>query len=288
MESDKSIEEIASGIEKLSSNESYKILIALNEDGAIIGWIYYYIGMPPMAFINGFLPIVKQSEESEDIATALIEASKKDVIERGYSRLEIQFDLMTDAYRTMQGKYVDWYKKCGFQFASEEAHMKTNLKVIDIPDSDLPDGYMVRKFSDLSYEQLELAGLQTFQNGGDLLFRSMNRNEQIVTLKFFFDKTKPYLDDSSLVLVKKGRVVGFVIARRSDDEAEIGPVGLVPEVQGQGLGSYLLGSSLKNLRNIGLIAAFLDMSVSNLPAKRLYSKFGFEDVYYKQFYYWAP
>ena len=28
--------------------------------------------------------------------------------------------------------------------------------------------------------------------------------------------------------------------------------------------------------------------IASLPAQKFYRKYGFEDVYYKQFYYWSP
>jgi ribosomal-protein-alanine N-acetyltransferase len=73
-----------------------------------------------------------------------------------------------------------------------------------------------------------------------------------------------------------------------DDEPEIGPVGLVPEARGQGLASYLLVSILGSLKDSGSTSAYLDTTITNLPAQKLYRKYGFEDVYYKQFYYWSP
>ncbi|MFX1496182.1 MAG: GNAT family N-acetyltransferase [Promethearchaeota archaeon] len=288
LESDRSAEEIAANIETLAKNQDYEILIALDENQDIIGWIYYYVAIPPMAFINGYLPIADQTRESGNIILALINASKRNIIEREYTRLEINNDFPTDAHKQMSDRLLNWYKKCDFQFAAEEAHMKTDLRKIRIPENSLPNGYSLQSFSEISYDQLEIAGFQALQNSNDELFISMSQSEQKVSLKYFFDKSRNFIKEASLVLEKDGRVVGFVITRVDDDIAEIGPFDLIPEVRGHGLGNYLLGCALKNIKDAGFVSVSLDVSKSNIPAKMLYNRYGFEELYSKQFYFWSP
>lgn len=166
--------------------------------------------------------------------------------------------------------------------------MKSDLSAIELPGIDLPQGYVLRSFSEVSYDMLEGPGFQTLKNSKEGLFLSMSHAEQKVTLEYFFDHSKPYVEDASLVLEKEGEIVGFVITRLRDDEPEIGPVGLIPEARGQGLASYLLVRVLESLKDIGSTSAYLDTTITNLPAQKLYKKYGFEEVYYKQFYYWSP
>ena len=135
---------------------------------------------------------------------------------------------------------------------------------------------------------LEGPGFQTLENSKEGLFLSMSHAEQKITLEYFFDKSKPYIEDASLILEKNGEIIGFVITRLNDDEHEIGPVGIVPEARGQGLASYLLVRVLESLKDSGSTSAYLDTTITNHPAKKLYKKYGFKDVYYKQFYYWSP
>ena len=288
LESNKSVEEIAANIEKLSASNETQILVAQNEKGIILGWIHYYIDIPQMAFINGFFPIVEPTERSEEIAIAIIEAAKRDIIERGFTRLEIEMKLETDAHRPISRKFANWYEKCSFQFAAEEVHMSADLTSLSVSSPNPPKDCNLRKLTEVSYEQLEKAGYQTFDNSEDDLFLSMNHTERAVNLKYFFDTSKPFVDDASYILERDGKIIGFVITRMRDDDAEIGPVGLIPEARGQGLANYLLGYALNNLKNNGLTNATLDMSVVNRPARKLYKKYGFEDVYYKQFYFWSP
>jgi len=289
LESERSVEEVAQGIERISSDDGFQILIASDDTGNIVGWTYYYIAFQLMDFISGFFPLVEETGDSEEIALSLIEVAKKDTVERGQTRLEIELVFPNEAHRAHSEKFVDLYRKCGFQFAAEEVHMKSDLNSIELPEVDLPDEYTLKKFTEVSYDKLEGPGFRTLKESREGLFLSMSHAEQKVTLEYFFDKSKPCIEDASVILEKAGDVVGFVITRIGDDgNPDIGPVGLVPEVRGQGLGSYLLVRVLKSLKDSGSTDVYLDTTITNHPAQKLYRKYGFEDVYYKQFYYWSP
>ena len=288
LESGKSIEEIAANIERNSSSDEVQILVARDDNGVILGWISFYVGIPPMAFIDGFMPIVDSEYEPEKTALSLIEAAKRDIVGRGYTRIEIEMKLQTNAHRALSKEFVDWYEKCDFQFAAEEAHMCSNLTSLSLPSLRPPKNCILRRLSEVSYEQLERAGFQAFENSKDDLFHSESHAEQEVELKHFFDVSRPFIESASLILERDGKIVGFVITRMRDNDAEIGPVGLIPEARGQGLASYLLAYALKSLRSNGLKSATLDMSIANLPARILYKKYGFEEMYYQQFYFWSP
>ena len=289
LESNRRLDDIAKIIEGLSTNDGFRILTATDDSGTLVGWIYYYTAFPLMTFISGFYPEVVESHKSDEIALALIEASKKEFVERGHTRLEIELVFPTDTHRTHSEKLVELYRKCGFQFAAEEIHMKTDLSSVELPLIDLPQGYTLRKFSEVSYDMLEAPGFRTLKDSKEGLFLSMSHAEQEVTLKYFFDKSKPCIEDASLILERDGKIIGFVITRlNDDDEPEIGPVGLVPEARGKGFGSYLLVQVLKSLKDRDSTCVYLDTTITNLPAQKLYRKYGFEDVYYKQFYYWSP
>lgn len=290
LESEKSVEVLAKNIEKLSMNDEFQILTAYDEKRNIVGWTYFYLAFPLMAFISGFYPTVIESRDADEIASSLIEASKSHIVNLGqHSRLEIEMVYPTAVHRSHYEKLVKLYQDCDFQFAAEEIHMKSNLSGFKLPEIDALAGYVVRNFSEVTYDVLEGPGFDTLKNSREGLFLSMSHAEQEVTLKYFFDKSKPYIDDASLILEEEGEVIGFVITRLNDDnEPEIGPVGLVPEARGKGLASYLLVRVLRSLKENGFSCVYLDTTTTNYPAQRLYRKFGFEDVYYKQFYYWSP
>jgi ribosomal protein S18 acetylase RimI-like enzyme len=288
LEGTKSAEEIATNIEHLSATDGFQFWIASDVKGRIIGWTYDYVGFPLMTFISGFLPHIAKTKESEKIALSLIEAEKKSTVERGHSRLEIELVFPSDEYRKYSEQFIDLYKKCGFQYATEEVHMTSDLTEVDLPILEMPPGYTLKRFSDVPYELLEGPGFEALEDSKEALFLSMNRPEKMVTLKYFFDKSKPFIEEASIILEREGEIAGFIVTRKGDNEIEIGPVGLIPKARGQGLGTYMLCSILKGLKDVGINRVSLDTSVTNDPARKLYKKFGFEDIYHKQFYYWSP
>jgi GNAT superfamily N-acetyltransferase len=286
--SDKSVDELAKSIENIVNDDTYQILTAY-DDGDLVGWMYYYVGFPLMTFINGYYPVVAEKPNSEEIALALIESSKKDFVKKDHTRLEIEIVFPTEAHRSYSSRLVEWYKKCDFQFAAEEIHMKSDLNSIELPKLDLPKGYTLRRFSEVSFEMIEAPAFRTLKDSKEGLFLSMRKPEQDVTIHYFFDKSKPYIEDASLLLEKERKIIGFVITRVGDDgEPDIGPVGLVPEARGKRLASFLLVEVLKSLKASGSNSVYLDTTLTNYPAQKLYRKYGFNDVYHKQFYYWSP
>jgi len=66
-------------------------------------------------------------------------------------------------------------------------------------------------------------------------------------------------------------------------EGEILTIGVIPEVQAQGIGTFLLGTMLQESVEV----VFLDVAADNDPAIKLYKRAGFEVVgrrpgYYKR------
>ncbi len=91
--------------------------------------------------------------------------------------------------------------------------MRSNLSTIELPRIDQPEEYLVRMFSEFSYDMLEDTGFRTLKNSKEGLFLSMSHDEQKVTLEYFFDKSKPFIEDASLILEREGEIVGFIITR---------------------------------------------------------------------------
>jgi ribosomal-protein-alanine N-acetyltransferase len=69
------------------------------------------------------------------------------------------------------------------------------------------------------------------------------------------------------------------------DEAEILNIAVRPGLREAGLGSHLLGMILQISAKMGMKAAHLEVRASNVPAQRLYAKFGFEQVGVRPKYY---
>jgi len=78
---------------------------------------------------------------------------------------------------------------------------------------------------------------------------------------------------------------GFVLVRRAADEAEILTICVENAVRGSQLGVALLRRAAAALHAAGATTLFLEVSLANAPARRLYAKLGFEEAGRRRAYY---
>jgi [ribosomal protein S18]-alanine N-acetyltransferase len=80
-------------------------------------------------------------------------------------------------------------------------------------------------------------------------------------------------------------LIGFIVSRLIDGEAEILSVAIAPAWRGRGFARPLLTMHLRRLAGLGAAAVFLEVDKHNAPACRLYRKAGFYEVGQRQGYY---
>jgi ribosomal-protein-alanine N-acetyltransferase len=85
-----------------------------------------------------------------------------------------------------------------------------------------------------------------------------------------------------------GKIVGYLIFRMMVDEMHFLNVAIHPDFQRHGLGQALVYFAMQTGKMCGMKAATLEVRPSNLPAQRLYRKFGFQKVGVRKNYYRNP
>ena len=78
---------------------------------------------------------------------------------------------------------------------------------------------------------------------------------------------------------------GFILSRSGGDEAEILSVAVSEAQRGRGLGALLVDRHLRTLAGRGVRAVFLEVEEDNEPARRLYARYGFDEVGRRPNYY---
>ncbi len=81
------------------------------------------------------------------------------------------------------------------------------------------------------------------------------------------------------------RIVGYAGLWQMVDEAHITTFAVAPGYRMQGVGQTLLVELLRIAESVGASVATLEVRVSNLPARRLYEKYGFRPVGVRPRYY---
>jgi len=86
------------------------------------------------------------------------------------------------------------------------------------------------------------------------------------------------------------RIVGYVCVRAMHEDAHILNLAVLPELRRRGIGSALLQDALEELRTLKPQVKFVTLEVreSNIPAIRLYEKFGFNIIGKRHNYYHMP
>jgi ribosomal-protein-alanine N-acetyltransferase len=91
-----------------------------------------------------------------------------------------------------------------------------------------------------------------------------------------------------LIAEEQGAVVGYVIARYVQDEAEILNLGVDPARRRHGIGRALVHAMLARLAELRVRHVFLEVRESNAVARRLYAGLGFGEVGRRREYYRLP
>lgn len=81
------------------------------------------------------------------------------------------------------------------------------------------------------------------------------------------------------------RLLGFIMSRLAEDEAEILSVAVACRQRGRGLARRLLELHLRRLAGLGIRTVFLEVDEHNAPALRLYQRAGFAEVARRPNYY---
>jgi [ribosomal protein S18]-alanine N-acetyltransferase len=80
-------------------------------------------------------------------------------------------------------------------------------------------------------------------------------------------------------------VLGFVGAALFPDEAHVMTIAVDPPAQGRGIGARLVAGMLEEVGRAGLETVTLEVRESNIAARRLYRRAGFEDAGVRPDYY---
>lgn len=148
---------------------------------------------------------------------------------------------------------------------------------ISVPEFSLPDGYKLIPFRRGTDE----AVWSEVRNAG---FAKLQGNETPVTPAMVKQMVSgaDYIDGGMLILYHNGKAVGIV--RGSADEYEdapamsIGPLAVVPEFQGRGLGRILLRAALRAAGEQSYSRTILCVNAENERAQGLYTGEGFRQV----------
>jgi ribosomal-protein-alanine N-acetyltransferase len=88
--------------------------------------------------------------------------------------------------------------------------------------------------------------------------------------------------------LEDGKVIAYVIGRLIAPEGEIYRVAVAPHKRQRGIGYRLLDYAVKTSKGQGLERLFLEVRSRNIPARKLYTAYGFKEIGVRKNYYKDP
>lgn len=165
----------------------------------------------------------------------------------------------------------------GLEFSVERYAFVLVREDLEVPEDLLPAGYELRSFRSGQDEENWL----TVRNAA---FSTLKGSETPLTTegvnKLLTDED--YLEGGMMILFHQGEPVGVI--RGAHDEygdspiLNIGPVAILPQFQGRGLGRILLRASLRFAKEKGYKRSILSVNGENERAQALYIQEGFKQV----------
>ncbi len=90
------------------------------------------------------------------------------------------------------------------------------------------------------------------------------------------------------VAERDGKLVGYWVGSRIDEEAELANLAVDPALRRSGVGARLLADFLDHVGALERTTVFLEVRVSNAPAIALYRRYGFAELSRRKAYYQKP
>jgi ribosomal protein S18 acetylase RimI-like enzyme len=266
-------------------------LVTANDESTdrLLGWMTIQVKQPETGIIFQWHPIVHPDKDSDEIARALIEHSKTLVETHSRSRLEIWLELQNESHKEHFKSFIPWYDSCGFKRAGMEHYLDIKISSLELEETSIPSEFEIISLADVTNEDLLSPVYDTFITGSDRWFLGQTKRQQEMVIQhLWFDRSYSHDMQASFVLRKDGEIIGFMAAIVEEGVAELGPIGVVPEYRGDGLGESIMRYSLKQLKSNDIDDAWLTVSHSSEVAYRLYEKLGFTKRYDIDLYSWTP
>jgi ribosomal-protein-alanine N-acetyltransferase len=89
----------------------------------------------------------------------------------------------------------------------------------------------------------------------------------------------------AFLALEQSALAGFVLVRAAAAEAEILSLGVSPDMRRRGIGAALIRTACVHADGAGVLDVFLEVSVENTAARKLYAHLGFREVGRRADYY---
>lgn len=264
------------GIEAYLGQECPDFIALAREGGTLVGWAGVYHWTESMAYLMSWHPLVlpPHPEISQQLVRQCIQYTQSS----GRVRMEVFLMNLTDEYRDYAATYGENYTAAGMERGYEWAFMEADLAHLDFSTRDIPDTMTLRPLSEVSNDALWPSYDEAFSSGQDRRYENQSEAQRRENFGSFFSREAPIDEDASLVLFDRETIVGFVKIDIVEDGTYVHGVGVLPAYRRQGLGRFVLGTSLRRAAKNNRKKMILEVDIENQAAIGLYTSLGFKTV----------
>jgi ribosomal protein S18 acetylase RimI-like enzyme len=262
-----------------------EIIAVARENGELKGWAGVYHWTKSMAYLLSWHPLV--IPPNPGVSQKLVRECIKRAGSSGRDRMEVFLMNLTDGYREYAAKCAEIYHAAGMKRGQEWTFMKADLTNLDFPMRELPDTMHARSLVEISNDELWPSYDLAFSNGGDRRYENQTKEQRRENFDTFFSRKALYDADASLVLFDGETIIAFVKIDITKEGTYVHGVGVIPEYRKQGIGKFVLGSSLQRASENNHKKMMLEVDIENQAAVELYKSVGFKTVKGSVSYIWA-
>ena len=260
--------------------------------GELLGWVLLFIHDGKRAEINPWAlnghPLVSQEETRSDVTSKLIKQAITYAKRQGLTRVELSFRREKAEPAQTFRRRDELYQSLGMELMTETAVMRLALAESDLDDARIPSDYETKPLAEADKDELYSCYHKTFSTGQDQFFFSQTEPERRAFFNQIFDRSGPLNKQTSLILLKDLRIVGFSLVRPTHGEGNchIWIFGIDPNHRRKGLGKSLLRLIMKRSAHEGFRTMSLACELDNLAARNLHQGQGFREEFTKVEYSW--
>jgi ribosomal protein S18 acetylase RimI-like enzyme len=242
----------------------------------LVGWLMLVVQNRAKVEINpwflGGHPLVVPSHEWKEVGVRLLDEAIGWCKGEEFETLELCITRQPGEDDRLYDEYHAWYGSFGFGIREESVGMICTLAGQTDADLPIPPDLRLVPILEVDQDELYRCYCETFKAGQSRFFFDQSEKER---REYFatFGKTYGLHGDTSLALVKEGRIVGFSYTIPiGEAHMHLDWMGIHPNYRRQGLGEFLLRLIQKRAAQDGMGTLSLSSDVGNTRAIALYRK----------------
>jgi ribosomal protein S18 acetylase RimI-like enzyme len=266
-------------------NDCPEFVAVAREGGELKGWAGVYHWTKSMDYLLSWHPLVVPPNPG--ISQRLVRECIKHTVSSGRDRIEVLLMNLTDDYKGHAAERAEIYHAAGMKRGQEWTFMEADLTSLDSVVRGIPDRMHARSLVEISNDELWPSYDHAFSNGGDRRNENQTKEQRRENFDTFFSRKALFDADASLVLFDGETIIAFIKIDITKEGTYVHGVGVIPEYRKQGIGKFVLATSLRRASENNHKKMMLEVDIENQAAVELYKSVGFKTVKGSVSYIWA-